>query len=143
MGKVVLWRKNNYLGALVKHNIYIDGYMIGKIGNGQVVNIDVDEAQYLASLIPADRGQLRTLHEVYYGNTEKDFKPVSAFVNEMNNNYPELWKGSIVMDNTMPPKLKLNYKRTFLIGYAFFDILLLLQLAYSLFQWMFHLQHQL
>ena len=56
------------------------------------LGIDVDEAQYLASLIPADRGQLRTLQEVYYGNSEKDFKPVPAFVEAMDNDYPLLWE---------------------------------------------------
>ena len=56
------------------------------------LEIDNDVANYLASLIPSDRGQLRTLSEVFYGNKEKDFKPNSIFVNEMTNNYPELWK---------------------------------------------------
>lgn len=53
---------------------------------------DNDIASYLASLIPSDRGQLRTLKEVFYGNKEKDFKPNTIFVNEMTNNYPDLWE---------------------------------------------------
>ena len=53
---------------------------------------DNDIANYLASLIPSDRGQLRTLKEVFYGNKEKDFKPNIIFVNEMTNNYPDLWE---------------------------------------------------
>jgi DNA polymerase-3 subunit alpha len=56
------------------------------------LGIDVDEAQYLASLIPSDRGQQRSLKEVYYGDKEKDFKPVSLFVNAMNGEYSELWE---------------------------------------------------
>lgn len=56
------------------------------------LEIDVDIAQYLASLIPSDRGQVRSLSEVFYGDEEKDFKPISSFVNEMTNNYPELWE---------------------------------------------------
>lgn len=56
------------------------------------LEIDNDIAQYLASLITSDRGKTRTLKETFYGDTEKDFKPNSTFVNEMNNNYPELWK---------------------------------------------------
>ena len=55
------------------------------------LGIDIDIAQYIASLIPADRGQLRTLDEVYYGNAEKDFKPISAFV-EIMKDYPEVWQ---------------------------------------------------
>lgn len=54
------------------------------------LGIDVDIAQYIASLIPSDRGQLRTLTEVYYGNPDKDFKPVPAFVQSMQE-YPEVW----------------------------------------------------
>lgn len=53
---------------------------------------DNDIANYLASLIPSDRGQLRTLKEVFYGSKEKDFKPNAIFVNEMTNNYPDLWE---------------------------------------------------
>lgn len=55
------------------------------------LNIDNDIAQYLASLIIADRGQLRSLKETFYGDEEKDFKPNATFVYEMTNNYPELW----------------------------------------------------
>ena len=55
------------------------------------LKIDVDEAQYLASLIPSDRGQLRTLKQVFYGDEEKDMKPVASFVKAMRDDYPELW----------------------------------------------------
>ena len=51
--------------------------------------IDVDTAQYLSSLIPQERGFLWTLKEVVYGNPEKDRKPVTTFINEVNN-YPGL-----------------------------------------------------
>lgn len=56
------------------------------------LEIDNDIAQYLASLIISDRGQLRSLSETFYGNKEKDFKPNNLFVQEMTNNYPELWE---------------------------------------------------
>lgn len=54
------------------------------------LGIDVDIAQYIASLIPADRGMLRTLDQCYNGDTENDFQPIKQFIVEMNN-YPELW----------------------------------------------------
>ena len=54
------------------------------------LGIDVDIAQYIASLIPADRGMLRTLSQCYSGDEENDFKPIKQFIIEMNN-YPELW----------------------------------------------------
>ena len=54
------------------------------------LGIDNDIALYVSSLVPADRGQLRSLKECYYGDTEKGFKPIPLFVKEMNAN-PELW----------------------------------------------------
>lgn len=54
------------------------------------LGMDVDEAQYLSSLVPADRGKFRTLKQCYYGDTDKGFLPVRTFVHEMDN-HPELW----------------------------------------------------
>ena len=54
------------------------------------LGIDVDIAQYIASLIPADRGLLRTLSQCYYGDEENDFSPIKQFINEMDNN-EDLW----------------------------------------------------
>ena len=56
------------------------------------LGIDVDIAQYIASLIPADRGQLRTLDQCMYGDEENDFVPIKQFIFEMTENYPELWE---------------------------------------------------
>ena len=56
------------------------------------LGIDVDIASYLSSLIVADRGQLRSLSETFYGDEEKGFHPNKQFVKEMTDNYPELWK---------------------------------------------------
>lgn len=55
------------------------------------LGIDNDQALYWSSLIPSDRGKVRSLKECYYGDEGKGFKPVSAFVREMNEN-PEVWK---------------------------------------------------
>ena len=55
------------------------------------LGIDVDVAQYIASLIPADRGQLRTLDQCMYGDEENGFKPIKQFIFEMTEN-PELWE---------------------------------------------------
>ena len=51
--------------------------------------IDVDIAQYIASLIPQHRGFLWTIKEVVYGNPAEDRQPVTTFVHEVNN-YPGL-----------------------------------------------------
>lgn len=55
------------------------------------LEIDNDIALYISSLIPADRGIIRTLKQCYYGDEENDFKPIPSFVQEMNN-YPDLWE---------------------------------------------------
>ena len=51
--------------------------------------IDNDEAQYIASLIPSERGFLWSLEDVINGNKDKEREPVHAFVNEVNM-YPGL-----------------------------------------------------
>lgn len=51
--------------------------------------IDVDTAQYMTGLIPAERGFLWSIKDVVYGNEEKDRKPINAFINEVNK-YPRL-----------------------------------------------------
>ena len=56
--------------------------------------IDVDQAQYMSSLIPQERGFLWSINDVVYGNDEKDRKPVAPFIREVNN-YPGLL--SIIM----------------------------------------------
>lgn len=53
------------------------------------LGIDNDAAQYVASLIVSDRGILRTLKQMYYG--DDDFEPVTEFVNEINK-YPKLFE---------------------------------------------------
>ena len=44
------------------------------------LEIDVDTAQYLSSLIPLERGQLWSLSDVVNGNVEKGRRPVKAFL---------------------------------------------------------------
>ena len=56
--------------------------------------IDVDQAQYMSSLIPQERGFLWSINDVVYGNEEKDRRPVAPFIREVNN-YPGLL--SIIM----------------------------------------------
>ena len=56
------------------------------------LGIDVDIAQYLASMVAADRGMLRTLDQTFYGDEESGFAPNKQFVYEMTENYPEVWQ---------------------------------------------------
>ena len=56
------------------------------------LGIDIDIAQYLASLIPSDRGMLRTLDQCMYGDKENGWLPIKQFVYEMTENYPEIWE---------------------------------------------------
>lgn len=56
------------------------------------LGVDVDIAQYLAGMIVADRGMLRTLDQTFYGDEENDMAPNKQFVYEMTENYPEVWQ---------------------------------------------------
>ena len=51
--------------------------------------IDVDTAQYLTALVPSERGFLWTLDDIMYGNKETGRKPVTPFINEVEQ-YPGL-----------------------------------------------------
>ena len=55
------------------------------------LGIDVDTASYISNLIPAERGQVYTLKQTYYGDEENDIMPTQAFINEVNK-YPQLWE---------------------------------------------------
>lgn len=46
--------------------------------------IDNDEAQYMASLVPSERGFLWPLKDVVYGNPDKERQPIQMFINEVN-----------------------------------------------------------
>ena len=46
--------------------------------------IPLEEAEYLTSLIPSERGFVWTIDDCIYGNEEKGRKPVAAFVKEIN-----------------------------------------------------------
>lgn len=55
------------------------GYRSAEFPNG----INVDDAQYLSSLVPIERGLLWPIHDVLYGNPEKGREPVTSFINEI------------------------------------------------------------
>lgn len=55
------------------------------------LNVDNDISQYLSSLIPSERGFLWSLEDAVNGNKEKDRKPNTKFINEVNK-YPNLLK---------------------------------------------------
>ena len=46
--------------------------------------IDVDDARYVSSLIPQERGFLWDLHDMIYGNPDKGRKPQTQFINAVN-----------------------------------------------------------
>lgn len=48
------------------------------------VGIPLDTAEYLSSLVPQERGFVWSIHDIIYGNDEKDRKPVQTFINQVN-----------------------------------------------------------
>ena len=56
------------------------------------LGVDNDIAAYLSSFIQADRGQLRTLKQTFYGDPDNGMSASSQFRTEMEKNYPEVWR---------------------------------------------------
>ena len=48
--KLTLTRKKNFVGCLVKYDIYIDDVKVGKIKNGETVTLDVDAGSHKISI---------------------------------------------------------------------------------------------
>ena len=76
--------------------------------------IDVDTAQYLSSLIPSERGFLWPLKDVVYGNRDKDRKPITPFIAEINQ-YPGL------LDIAMAIEGLINKRSSHASGVILFD----------------------
>ena len=76
--------------------------------------IDIDQAQYMASLIPQERGFLWSIKEVVYGDKEKNRKPVATFIREVNN-YPGL------LDIIMAIEGVINKRSSHASGILLFD----------------------
>ncbi len=55
------------------------------------LGIDVDDAQYISSLITVERGAAYTLKQMYYGDEENGIKPNLTFIDEINK-YKKLWE---------------------------------------------------
>jgi len=53
------------------------------------IGIDNDIAQYLADMIPVERGKNRSLAVCFNGNEEENIKPIKEFINEVEK-YPKL-----------------------------------------------------
>ena len=56
------------------------------------LGVDNDISAYLSSFIQADRGQLRTLKQTFYGDPDNGISASNQFRLEMEENYPEVWE---------------------------------------------------
>lgn len=61
---------------------------------------DSDLGLYISSLVPIDRGKVRTLQQCYYGDEEKDFAPIPQFVTTMNQ-YQDIWEVAQKVEGTI------------------------------------------
>ena len=55
------------------------------------LGVSLEEAVYISSLVPSDRGITRSLAQCYYGDPANNMEPIALFKKEMDNN-PELWQ---------------------------------------------------
>ena len=86
------------------------GYSSNEYPNG----IDIDTAQYMTSLAPSERGFLWPIHDLVYGNKEKDRQPVKTFVLEVNK-YPGL------LDIMEQIEGLINHRGTHASGVCFYE----------------------
>lgn len=63
------------------------------------LNIDPDDAAYLASFIKADRGIPRSLKQTFYGDPENDILPDKTFQDLMTNRYSKVWEVALKIEN--------------------------------------------
>jgi len=61
---------------------------------------DSDLGLYISSLVPIDRGKVRTLNQCYYGDEEKEFNPIPQFISAMNQ-YPDIWEVAQKVEGTI------------------------------------------
>ena len=61
---------------------------------------DSDLGLYISSLVPIDRGKVRTLKQCYYGDEEKDFAPIPQFIASMNQ-YQDIWEVAQKVEGTI------------------------------------------
>lgn len=64
---------------------------------GRGLNIPDTEVQYIASLIPSERGQQWSLKDCVHGNPDKDRKPVTQLINELKK-YPNLLETALKLE---------------------------------------------
>lgn len=76
--------------------------------------IDVDDAQYLSSLVPSERGFLWPIHDVVYGNDDKGRKPSTQFINAIKQ-YPGLLEIIVRIESLI------NKRSSHASGVIFFD----------------------
>lgn len=46
MGVIILDRENNFIGAIVKYNIFLDNNKIGSISNGKVATFEIESGYH-------------------------------------------------------------------------------------------------
>ena len=61
---------------------------------------DSDLGLYISSLVPIDRGKVRTLKQCYYGDEEKEFNPIPQFISAMNQ-YSDIWEVAQKVEGTI------------------------------------------
>ncbi|MEM4994813.1 PHP domain-containing protein [Priestia sp. SB1] len=62
------------------------------------LKIDIDEAAYLTTLIPAERGQNWSLSDCFFGNEEKERKPIKELINAVEK-HPKLKETALKIEN--------------------------------------------
>ena len=105
-------KRTRLMGALKQYfeNIGGEVYNIATFGTetskaalqtaARGLDYDSDLGIYISSLVPIDRGKVRTLNQCYYGDEEKGFNPIPQFIKSMNE-YPDIWEVAQKVEGTI------------------------------------------
>lgn len=94
----ILQALRNYFGARQVLNICTFGTEGGRsaiLTACRGLDVDNDEGQFLANLIPSERGSDWSLYDSIHGNEKEGKQPVKELINEMNKAHPKLIEVSL------------------------------------------------
>jgi DNA polymerase-3 subunit alpha len=98
--KQILQAMRDYFGEFNVINVCTYGTLSGKTAilvSARGLGISNDDATYLTSLIPIERGEVWTLHDCLFGNVEKNRVPVKELINELEE-YGELKETALELE---------------------------------------------
>ncbi len=71
---------------------------------GKGLGYNNDDIDFLKAMIPIERGQIWSLSDCINGNEKKKREPITEFINQLNNNYPDLLEIAFELEGLISQK---------------------------------------